>query len=84
MAKITVKYRGHLSALAGTPEDTFESADVESALRAIRLRRGREAEKNARAMLITLNGKSILLLKRYKTALKDGDVVSFFPICAGG
>jgi molybdopterin converting factor small subunit len=57
---------------------------VEGLLRLIRKQYGREAEKAARAMLIALNGESILLLKRYRTALKTGDKVCFFPLCAGG
>ena len=84
MSKVTVKYRGHLSVLTGAAEEVYEAADVEAVLRALRRRYGREAEKSARAMLIALNGESILLLKRYKTALKEGDVVNFFPLCAGG
>jgi len=81
---VTVKYRGHLSALTGIAEDVYEEKNVESVLRTLRRRHGKEAEKAARAMLIALNGESILLLKRYKTALKEGDVISFFPLCAGG
>jgi len=84
MAKVTVKYRGHLSVLTGKPEDVYEEDTVESVLRALGKRHGKEAEKSARTMLIALNGESILLLKRYKTVLKEGDMLSFFPICAGG
>ena len=84
MSKVCLKYRGHLAALIGLPEETVEAKDVEGALRLIRECHGREAEKTARAMLIALNGESILLLKRYKTAVNEGDVVSFFPLCAGG
>ena len=84
MNKITVKYRGHLAALTGIPEESFEAGNVGGILKLIAERHGKEAEKAARAMLITLNGESILLLQRYKTALKEGDTISFFPICAGG
>ena len=84
MNEVRVRYRGHLAALTGITEETMQAANVESLLRIIRERHGREAEKAARAMLVALNGESILLLKRYKTALKEGDVVSFFPLCAGG
>ena len=84
MSKVQVKYRGQLAALTGVAEETLEAADVEGALRSIRALHGQKAEKAARTMLITLNGESILLLRRYKTALNDGDVVSFFPLCAGG
>ena len=84
MNKIEVKYRGHLSALTGIAEETFEGRNVEDILKSLRERHGREAEKAARAMIIALNGENILLLNRYKTVLKEGDVISFFPLCAGG
>ena len=79
-----MKYRGHLSALIGTAEETYDAENVEDLLRSLRKRHNREAEKAARAMLIALNGENILLLKRYKTILSDGDTISFFPLCAGG
>lgn len=84
MNKVNVKYRAQLAALIGIKEEIAEAADVEGVLRFLRERYGREAEKTARSMLIALNGESILLLRRYKTPLKEGDVLSFFPICAGG
>ena len=84
MNKVQVKYRGHLEALIGIAGESMEAVNVEGILRSLRELHGREAEKTARSMLIALNGESILLLKRYKTTLKDGDTVSFFPICAGG
>jgi len=84
MSKVLVKYRSHLAALAGIAEEFMEAVDVEGILCLVRERHGREAEKTARTMLIAVNGESILLLKRYKTVLKDGDTLSFFPICAGG
>ena len=84
MCKVQVKYRGHLASLTGSAEETLEARDVEGVLRSLREHHGRKAEKAARAMLITVNGESILLLRRYKTVLKEGDVVSFFPLCAGG
>ena len=84
MNKVSVRYRAHLAALTGIKEEVIEAADVEGVLRFLREHYGREVEKTARTMLITLNGESILLLRRYKTQLKEGDVVSFFPICAGG
>jgi len=84
MSKIQVKYRGHLAAVAGIAGETMEARNVESVLKSLREHHGREAEKTARTMFITVNGESILLLRRYKTPLKEGDEVSFFPICAGG
>ena len=84
MSTVLVKYRGHLAALTGIAEENIDAEDVNGLLKSIRRQYSREAEKAARTMLITLNGKSILLLKQYKTILKSGDKVSFFPLCAGG
>ena len=84
MKKVLVKYRGSLTFLTGTQEETLEASTVGELLKSIRKNYGREAEKTARAMLIAVNGKSILLLKRYKTALEDGDLVNFFPLSGGG
>ena len=84
MNSVRIKYRGSLAALTGTAEEILEAADVKDVLRFIRERHGREAEKSARTMLIAVNGESILLLRRYKTVLNEGDVLSFFPLCAGG
>ena len=84
MSKVQVNYRGHLAALTGVPEESFQAVDVGAVLKILRERHGKDAEKAARSMLIAVNGESILLLKRYKTVLSDGDKVSFFPICAGG
>jgi molybdopterin converting factor small subunit len=82
--KVTVKYRGHIANIVGASEDTFESENVEGVLKLIRERHGKKAEKTARSSLIALNGKSILLLKLYQTTLKEGDIINFFPISAGG
>ena len=84
MNSVKVKYRGHLASLTGEAEEAFDAGDVEELLKSLRKRHGREAEKAARAMIITLNGESILLLKRFKTILSEGDTLSFFPLCAGG
>ena len=81
---IKVKYRGNLASLTGIAEESLEARDVRAVIKSIRRRYGPEAGKAARAMLIALNGESILLLNRYRTALKEGDVLSFFPIAAGG
>ena len=35
-------------------------------------------------MLIVVNGESIQLRRGYKTALVEGDRLSFLPICGGG
>ena len=84
MNMVKVKYRAKLAALTGMAEENFEAADVKGLLKMLKARHGSEAEKEARSMLITLNGESILLLKQFRTALNDGDMLSFFPLCAGG
>ena len=84
MSKVLVKYRGYLASIAGVQEETCDARDVDELLKSLGKHRGRELEKKARAMMITHNGKNILLLKRYKTLLSEGDTVSFYPICAGG
>ena len=84
MSAVQVRYRGNLAALTGRMEETMDAEDVNGLLKTIRRQYSPEAEKAARSMLIALNGESILLLKRFKTTLSNGDKVSFFPLCAGG
>ena len=85
MNMVTVRYLGQFSAFTGgVKEESLEAASVKDVLKLIRERHGREAEKAARTMIIALNGENILLLQRYKTELKAGDVLSFFPLSAGG
>jgi len=84
MSDVNVKYRSVLAKLTGTAEEKMDARNVEGVLKEISKRHSREAEKTARAMLITLNGQSILLQKQYKTVLSAGDTISFFPLGAGG
>ena len=84
MSRVLVKYRGRLASLAGAEQEDCNAADVGDILKSIEKKYSKEAEKTARTMLIAVNGESIHLLKRYRTVLKEGDEVSFFPICAGG
>ena len=82
--RVSVKYRSHLAALTKTAEESVEAATVKDVLRHIKSHFGAEAEKQAKTALIVVNGQSILHLALFKTALKDGDEVSFLPICGGG
>jgi molybdopterin converting factor small subunit len=82
--QITVRYRAHLAALTKTAGEQLEAATVKDVLRHINERFGAAAGKTAKTMLIVINGESILHLKHFKTALRDGDEVSFLPICGGG
>jgi len=82
--QVTVKYRAHLATLTGTAMEQIGAATVKDVLRHIKTRFGAEAEKQAKVMLVVVNGESVLQLSHFKTALKDGDEVSFLPICGGG
>jgi len=82
--KVSIKYRAKLAALTKTASEAIDAANVKDVMTHIKKQFGVEAEKLAKTMLIVVNGQSINLLKAFKTALKDGDEVSFLPICGGG
>jgi len=82
--QVSVKYRAHLATLTGIAGEQVEAATVKDVLRHVKLSFGAEAEKSAKTMLIVVNGESILQLSHFKTALQNGDEVSFLPICGGG
>jgi MoaD family protein len=84
MSVVKVKYRGQLQSVTGLKEETVEAPCVQDVLDGIKTRYGNAAERAAKSMLIAINGESILLRQRYHTLLKDGDELSFFPICGGG
>ncbi len=81
---ITVKYRGDLAEFTGKSAENLTANSVFDVLKHIKRTFGNDAHKAAKRMIIAVNGKSILLLKNEKTALKDGDTVSVLPICGGG
>ena len=81
---IKVKYRAQLALLTGIAGEDVEAASVKELLRGIGRRFGTETEKLAKSMLITVNGESILHLEHFSTPLREGDEVSFLPICGGG
>ena len=81
---VTVTYRGELAELTGRKDEAVHAQTVKDVLAHIKAAHGERARKAAAAMLITVNGKSILTLNVYKTPLAAGDAVSFLPICAGG
>ncbi|MCL1847512.1 MAG: MoaD/ThiS family protein [Coriobacteriia bacterium] len=84
MALITAAYRGPLADTLGTPDEKIEASAVSEVLRHIKIAHGKPAWQTAKAMLIVVNGVSILHGKGFRTALHDGDVVTFLPIAAGG
>jgi molybdopterin converting factor small subunit len=81
---ITVRYRSQLSVYTGRETERLEAATVRAVLVHIQKEFGAEAAKRAKAMLIVVNGTSIIRMKNFKTALAAGDEVSFLPICCGG
>lgn len=83
-AGVVVHYRGHLAQLTGCAQETFPAASVRDVLRAIRARHGTAAYKEAKAMLVAVDGESITLHKGFATRLIPGQTVRFLPICAGG
>ena len=81
---VTVKYRGSLLKYTQVSSEILNVSSVKEVLQHIKTTYGKPAETEARRMLISVNGKSILLLRNHKTALQNGDTVSFIPICGGG
>jgi len=81
---ITAEYRGELAALCSRRSEELDAANINDVLRHIKKTYGAETYKNAKRMLITVDGESILLLQAFKTKLSDGQRVSFLPICGGG
>jgi molybdopterin converting factor small subunit len=84
MAHVTVSYRAKLEELAGTHSEEFDADDIADLLREINNAHGAEAYKLAKAMIITVNGISIIKKQVYRTRLTDGDKVNFFSLAAGG
>ncbi|MCL2179526.1 MAG: MoaD/ThiS family protein [Treponema sp.] len=82
--QIKVRYRAGLAALTKISDESITAGNVKDVLEHVKKQFGREAEKLAKTMLIVVNGHSILMQKHFKTVLKDGDEVSFLPICGGG
>ena len=82
--KINVRYRARLAELTKISEELLDAATVQDVIKHIKKSFGAEAAKTARAMIIAVNGQSILQLKVFKTVLQDSDEVSFLPICGGG
>ncbi len=81
---ILLRYRGDLQKLTGKDRDEIDAMTVADVLKFIRISYGKDAYKRAAAMLIAVNGVSILLLNGKGTKLSDSDTVSFLPVCGGG
>lgn len=81
---ITVKYRGVLAELTGKVQEQIDAATVNDVMKYVKNTYSAEAYKEAKKLLIVINGDSILLHKGFKTPTAEGDVVSFLPVCGGG
>lgn len=82
--KVEVTYRGALSELLGRSSETVEARTVSDIMAHIKSLYSKEAYREAKRMLIVINGESIQLRQGYRTALSEGDRLSFLPICGGG
>ena len=81
---VEVTYRGALPELMGVSSERLEAGTVSEVMAHIRKTYPRAADREAKRMLIVVNGESIQLRQGYKTALSEGDRLSFLPICGGG
>lgn len=84
MANVTLRYRGPLQDQTKITEEIAFGDYISDVLKHIKQLYGKNAYKQARSMLITINGESIVNRKVFKSELKDGDTVSFLPVSAGG
>ncbi|MCL2276823.1 MAG: MoaD/ThiS family protein [Treponema sp.] len=83
-AKVTIKYRADLLNKIKKENESISASTIKDALTHINKQYGKDAYKLAKKLLIVVNGQSIHMLRHFKTVLKEGDEVSFLPICGGG
>lgn len=81
---VKVKYWGDMLTLTGKKQEEISATTVNDVLSYLQTQYGKASLKAAKRMLIAVNGTNIQLLGRYKTPLAEGDVIAFFPLCAGG
>lgn len=81
---INLVYWGSLMELTGKKGETASASSVAEVLSFIEKGYGKPVLKEAKRMLIAVDGTNIQLLERYKTPLADGQTVSFLPLSAGG
>lgn len=77
-------YWGKLKDLTEKKGESVDIRDVSAALAHIEKQYGKAALKEAKRMLIAVDGTNIQLLERFKTTLRDGQTVSFLPLSGGG
>ena len=81
---VEVEYRAEMFAICKVKREEMDVKTVAEAIKFIEKKYGKEAKKEAKKMLIVVDGTSINLQKHFKTELKDGQTLSFLPICGGG
>ncbi|MDL2236179.1 MoaD/ThiS family protein [Christensenellaceae bacterium OttesenSCG-928-L17] len=81
---VTLKYWGSLMELTGKRSECVEAQTLAEVLAFLERTYGKECLKQAKRMLIAVDGTNIQLLSRYKTSLKGGQTVSFLPLSGGG
>lgn len=81
---IHLKYWGGLIETIGKRQEEIQAQNIAEVIDHIRKNYGKEAAKEAKRMLIVVNGTNIQLLHRYKTKLSEGETVTFMPLSAGG
>ncbi len=81
---ITLHYFAAARSLVGKESEQIQASTVAEALDYIKHTYDKAAYKAAKASLIVVNDVSIGLFQGNKTALRDGDVVGFLPLCGGG
>lgn len=80
----TIRYYAPLRGVVKKEIETTEAHTVHEVLEQIKSNYGKDAYKAAKSSLIVVNDVSIGLFDGKKTALHDGDVVGFLPLCGGG
>ena len=81
---INIEYRGELYDICSIRNEQIDVKNVSEALKYIGKKYGSPAKKEAKKMLIVIDGTSINMKQHYKTELLDGQTLSFLPICGGG
>jgi MoaD family protein len=81
---VEIKYWGGMMELAGKKGEAVDARDLSGVMSHIQRAYGKAGLKEAKRMLIVVNGTNIQMLNRFKTPLNDGDTVAFLPLCTGG
>ena len=80
----TIRYYAPIRGIVKKESEPTEANTVAEVISYIRSAYGKQARKAAKSSLIVVNDVSIGLMNGKKTALNDGDVIGFLPLCGGG